>query len=168
MTVRLAMGYSEVDLSHVDQLIEDDNIALEQKVDGTRALVVVQTPLDGEPFIQFLGRGGGALKHTAAMQHFAGITKALKPHFQIPCEVVIDGEVMIDTGEFVAFDLPYMEIDNDVRVRPELTYYTRLVALRMLIWPMPASIRLALIAMGRGDKYVLLDKVRTVGGEGVI
>jgi ATP-dependent DNA ligase len=168
MTVRQSMAYSEVEISDLDALIENPNIAVEQKVDGTRALVVIQSWADRPPLIQFLHRSGGALKHTAAMQHFDKIAAALAPHFPQEGEAVIDGEVMIDTGEFVAFDLPYMKVLNMQVMWPEDTYRDRRQLLHSVLIGAERPLRVAPSAMWSHSKRELIDRVRLSGGEGVM
>ena len=68
-----AMTYVEVDFAEVPAMLMDDTIAAEQKLDGTRTVVLVK---DG--MVAFFGRNGQPLKHAAAAAHFA----ALRPAFE--------------------------------------------------------------------------------------
>jgi ATP-dependent DNA ligase len=169
MTVRLTMNYIEVEASQIDAAIADDRVAVEQKVDGTRSLVVLERFEDGSTMTRYLGRNGGLLKHTAAMQHFSSITPALWTVFgEHPGEVVIDGEIMIDTGEFVAFDLPFMQISGREFSTPSHLYWQRLQLLRTLFHNAPAPLRLVRSEVSANGKQALWEDIQRSGGEGVM
>jgi hypothetical protein len=168
MTVRIPMAYSEVDSVEVERLIASREVALEQKVDGTRCLIVVTSEDGGFPFVRFLGRGGGRLCHTAATQHFAAIERALVPHFYESGEWVIDGEIMIDSGMFVAFDLPYARVGVATVVEPHMEYLARREALATVLAEVTSPVRVGGIVTDPDAKRDLLELVRTSGGEGVM
>ncbi len=90
------------DVTVVDDMIASDDWVMQQKMDGTRALVYIT-----ENSIDFYGAGGKPLSHTAAMQHFDTIRDSLADlmHQTRGGHVLLDGELMIRTGEYRVFDI---------------------------------------------------------------
>ena len=170
MTVRLAMAFKEIDMADLEPLFDDPNIAVEQKVDGTRALCVVEEKDDVTVF-RFLTRGGKVLAHTAATQHLDKIKQALLDGM-LPggadFEVVLDGEVMIDTGEYIVFDLPYVRTASGEKVTPETPYWQRRQVLSGVLSGVDRPVRLGGMATTPDDKRDLLRRVQESGGEGVM
>lgn len=81
----------------------------EQKMDGMRCMARYDR---GE--VVFITRGGRRLVQAAAAQHFRKLeaqVKALAWAFDL-AEVVLDGEIMVDTGTLWVFDMPYGYHDN--------------------------------------------------------
>lgn len=171
MTVRKAMTFKSAEATEIDGLINDDNIALEQKYDGTRAMVVIKR---GESVsVEFLARNGGPLKHTAAMQWFTPIAKALADMMvkdEILGEIVLDGEIMIDTGNFFVFDLPYVEVQGKVTALPTDEYRLRRRHLALLLAPIDGlgPVHVAKTHWDPINKRALFDSVVASNGEGVM
>jgi ATP-dependent DNA ligase len=169
MSVRLTMNYSEVTLSDVESAIADSNVAMEQKVDGTRSLVVVRSNGGDEVRVQFLGRGGTALTHAAAKVHFPTIAEVLIPNFTLEGEAVLDGEILFDQGRYVIFDLPYLRIKDTEMVRPTDAYRTR----RQFLGPLTGFMNPEVVSANRTEwteegKRALFESARLNGSEGVM
>ena len=72
---------------------------MQQKFDGTRALIDLET-------LQVTQRNGKPLKHTAATQHIPAILQDLSDiGVSGTANIVLDGELMIDTGIYYVFDV---------------------------------------------------------------
>lgn len=100
----LLTEYSEAELL---PLLSDSDWVAEQKHDGTRALIVLSG--DAEP--QALTRKGGTLGHTAATQHLGPIFDALHTMHRLLTagqKIVLDGEIMIDSGQYRVWDIAAM------------------------------------------------------------
>lgn len=171
MTVRLTMNYTDAGFvrEDVEDAILDINIAMEQKVDGTRCMVVIETKHEGEPEFRFLGRGGKKLTHAAAMLHFESIENALRPHFPRVGETVLDGEIMFDQAAYVLFDMPYHEVRGTTIVEPNTSYRER----RQFLGAMAPFIESPTIIVSRTEwtpegKAALWNEVQASGGEGVM
>lgn len=126
-------------LSDIEMYIQDPNWCLEQKVDGMRCMVVIDR--DG---IQFLTRGGKELKSSAAKLHFSWMREAFEDLAQYrarldekwassagPAEIVLDGEIVTETGQLAILDLPFSTLPGR-QVRPELEFVARRVELTKL------------------------------------
>lgn len=122
MTVRLAMKFSEIELSSISSYIKSPSHVIEQKMDGTRTLVVIR---DGR--VDFLGQGGKPLTHAAAKLHFEKLAGALHHLMPVgdPGELVLDGEILIGDGTLHLFDLPYFRHAGLEWVRPDMGYRAR-------------------------------------------
>lgn len=170
MSVRLGMAFSEVSITDIEPFLASPRYAVEQKVDGTRALVVVTTGDDLIPRFRFLGRSGKRLTHAAAMLHFAKIEAALAPCFTRPGETVLDGEVMFDQGRFVIFDLPHMEVGGHLWTSTDRPYAHRRDTLDVLRDCLgdSAVVSIAPSARDEADKRALLRAVEASNGEGVM
>lgn len=168
MTVRLTMNYSEVEMTSVDKAIADPAVAMEQKVDGTRCMVVVHRDVNGLTF-RFLGRGGKKLTHAAAMLHFSTIRDALVNEFPHFGETVLDGEILFDQGRYVIFDLPYMEVEGRVLVGPEQPYRHRMQMLSALTHSLNGgAVSQVRTEWTEAGKRSLYESVMSSGGEGVM
>jgi hypothetical protein len=178
MSVRKAMVFHAVDVTDVDNLVNDKNLVFQQKFDGTRALCVITTEMGAGPDelliqIEFLSRSGAPLKHTAATQHLGPIRSALALHVlelwqdrQIGAgtEIVLDGELMIDTGEFVLFDMPYMYGDVNV----DWGYLNRYSSLMAYFNDVDRPVRVSSLAQTSEEKRALYEAVVANNGEGVM
>lgn len=124
------MTFASAEDGAVESLIENDLIGFQQKYDGTRCVVIIHLT-DAIPYVEFLGRGGGPLKHTAAMQWFSEIERFLleQTKDQPAGQIVLDGEIMIDTGRYLVFDLVHHQIGLQVETSIENTYAERLAHL---------------------------------------
>lgn len=167
MTVRKAMTFGSSKVDDIESLIEDENLVLEQKYDGTRALCVVRRDVNGLD-IQFLARNGHPLKHTAATQHIEGIKRSLHDHFPKFGETVLDGEIMIDSGAFILFDLPYMEVEGQVIVKPEMPYRERRQYLGAMGAMFYEPVSVGHMALNPEEKRTLFQAVMDSNGEGVM
>lgn len=167
MTVRRAMTFASAKVADVEALIADETLVLEQKYDGTRGMIVCKRDAAGLT-IDFLARNGGALKHTAAMQWFDGIRKALSDGFPTHGETVLDGEIMIDSGALILFDLPYLERDGVVIVSPDMTYDQRRARLADVATKFYSPVSVGQMARTPEEKRALFDSVIEANGEGVM
>jgi len=156
------MNFQSLDYSEARAYLMDDRYAFEQKMDGTRALICVEP--GGEA--RALGRSGEPLKHSAAVQHLPKILNAIpRPR---GTSYVLDGEVMIDTGLFYAFDLPRLRDGLDVVV-PEMSFRARRQALeKFLAGRCGPALRIIASVWTPIEKHRLLARVEDNNGEGVI
>lgn len=167
MTVRKAMTFASSKVEDVEGLMADDTLALEQKYDGTRSLCVVTRDVDGIDF-QFLARNGAPLKHTAATQWIEDIERAMRDAFPVHGEYVLDGEIMIDSGAYILFDLPYVEQEGTVKVAPEMPYRERRLRLAHLAEGFYAPVQVGHMALTADEKSLLFKSVMDQFGEGVM
>jgi ATP-dependent DNA ligase len=168
MTVREAMKYEEAGGERIDALLADPNWVAEQKMDGTRGLVVI-----GPKGIWWPGRGGrGALAHTAATQHLPAINAVLRRATEglgDDFELVLDGEIMTHTGQYRLFDLPYLRVGEQQMILPGHPFSQRRTTLETFMRAVGDS-RVELIrqASTTQDKVALLEAVRAIGAEGIV
>lgn len=152
-----AMLPTETDPDRLGPLLDDDAWVMEQKHDGTRALA--RTTRDG---VLLLARDGSRLRHSAAVQHEARIGAALAPvrgalH---PDDILLlDGEVMLATGEFRVWDIP--SLPGDLAER------------RSVLERLPGAlgdgpVRVVPQAVGAERKRSMLRAARESGAEGVV
>lgn len=133
MTVRNPQLFHSASVADLDKYIEDDAWALEQKVDGMRCLTVISRNLFNQPVVEFFTRGGRPLKSSAAKLHFDRITEELlKAAENIleagykTFEIVLDAELVTETGTLVLLDMPYLRYNrDDVRVNRTVQYSKR-------------------------------------------
>jgi len=146
-------SYQSVEPADVERYLADDAWVAEQKMDGVRLLVHVD-----EDGVRFLGANGNAVTFAAAAQHFDRLRALL-----VGCPVaVIDGELLIETGEFHAFDLPYC---RNV-VEPSDPLWQRRAALRTLAKHL--GLGLVAQAQGRPAKAALWAAVVSGNQEGIV
>lgn len=139
------MLFHSAESTNVDPWLNDGAYVLQQKFDGTRATVVITLGRDlGDSTVDYLARTGAPLKHTASTQWFDKISTALVsylPHLypaghEAGSQIVLDGELMHDTGTLVLFDL--IETPNEEGapvIGPGDIYRDRLLALEALWGP---------------------------------
>lgn len=109
-----AMTFGNIDVSDIEKFVTDDSVAIEQKLDGARCLVTIT-----QDRVEFRQRGGMKMTHSASAQHFPALRASLAPILgSTPGEMVLDGELMHDTGTYYVFDLPYLRIGGVELVRP--------------------------------------------------
>lgn len=153
-----AMIYTEVEQGSADaeRLLNDPQVVMQQKLDGARLLAHLGPWGDGPIFRT---RTGAPMKFAAAAQHLRGV-HALLPDFPEP--VVVDGEIVPETGVFWAFDL--------VRQGQEaLPYEDRLWDLRDTLARFTGSkFQLVPSAFTLKEKAVLFDRAEGAGVEGVM
>lgn len=152
-------------VSTVQEFIDDPAWVLEQKMDGTRGLVRVRNEAGRLEFRWFSG-SGGELKFAAAKRRLPVIEKALVIALSSAqfSEIWLDGEVMIDSGEFRIFDLP--EATTGVWTLSG-EYWQRRDMLHDLVRE-NETIRFVKTALTPEEKRELFEQVATVGGEGVV
>ena len=126
-----------------DEFIRDPAWAAQEKVDGSRCLIV--SDANG---VRGVSRQGKALKLTTAILSAAAA---------LPVDCVIDGELI--GGRFVAFDVQMIE-GRDVT---EVPMVERFAMLRQMS-PFPV----VRCATGANAKRQLLETVRVENGEGVV
>lgn len=167
MTVYDPMKFTEVE-GDPARYITDDSWVMEQKMDGTRGLAVVR---HDRP-VWWPGRGGrGALAHTAATQHIPAINPVLKRIVgDTPGEAVFDGEIIVGTGEYHLFDVPYVRFGAEV-IQPTDPFSRRrrvLEALDLLDLIAGTPVKVVRQARTTREKGDLIKDVETAGGEGVM
>ena len=167
------MAFREVEVDQIETFINDPAVCFEQKADGTRCLLHIITRPDGTITTHFMARNGQPLKHTAAMQHFESIAADIRADPIYETETILDGELMIDTGKFYAFDMPYFRFGGRVGVEPEMTYNQRRLLMEQGIVDLPGGIGTGAIdylksARTPEEKRALLERVRDGGGEGIM
>lgn len=165
--VRKAMTFASAKTADIEALIGDDNLSLEQKYDGTRSLCVVTRDAMGLDF-QFLARNGAPLKHTAATQWIEALERSMRDAFPIHGEYVLDGEIMIDSGAYILFDLPYVEQEGVVKVSPDMPYRERRLRLAALAEGIYSPISVGHMALSAEEKRTLFEAVMESNGEGVM
>lgn len=171
------MNFTEIpgdDAARIERLLADENYVVEQKMDGTRVLIEITS--EGE--ISFSTRNGSPLKHTAALQHIPSLTDALHETRNFcrltRSHLVIDGELLIGTGVYYAFDLPHWDLPDDSRYddRPlaRQPYRERRRALKGLFQPLSIDDRVQIVrsASEPEEKRALLEATRERGAEGVM
>ncbi len=118
------------DPATIQALIHDDFYVMEQKMDGTRGMAVLrygQSPV--------MRAGSGPLKHTAATQWLPQIWNELRPiqaSLNPGEQIILDGEIMIHSGEYRLFDLPYMDVENYLPIDPDRPFAVRRDVLEQL------------------------------------
>jgi ATP-dependent DNA ligase len=165
----IAMQFTDGDLCEVESLIEDDAWIFEQKFDGTRGLCVVNENGVWWP----AANGVGKLSHTAATQHFATLDPILSKLMEGTefGEIVLDGEIMIETGEYHVWDIVFWKDGNVLIVSPMYSdFETRRKLLESLYKRLPPDgpVKLVRQAVGSKEKLDLWNAVKVGGGEGVM
>ena len=159
------MLFESAEIKDLPELAADALIAVEQKCDGVRVLAEI-TP-DG---VRFFGAGGQPVRFAAAAQWFLPLAASLALPPESDAAVTLDGELMIEDGTYVVFDLPYLRIRGDVLSRPN---ETKLADRRELLEQITTAddwkpgIRLVAHAVTAGEKIKLVAAVgEQIGGEG--
>ena len=159
------MLYESAEITDLPELAADALIAVEQKCDGVRLLAEITR--DGT---KFCGAGGGPVRFAAAAQHFLGLAASLAlPPEPGDMAVTLDGELMIEDGTYVVFDLPYLRIAGTVLSTPN---HTPLSTRRSLLEVLADSdwapgFRLVAHAVTADEKVKLVAKVgEDLRGEG--
>lgn len=178
MNVRIAMSYTEAPVADVETYINSPEWVFEQKLDGTRCLAVVTPGL-----IRFLQRSGKTLTHAAAALHFDKIREALAPlqaRLEGDDEVVLDGEIMFDIGQYLVYDLPYAKIGSrsgshafpgSLEVVAADRWITRDLWKHRLFLALPpanSAVRVTSTAFTATEKMSLFKRVTDANGEGVV
>jgi ATP-dependent DNA ligase len=165
---RIGMRFHEVDEANIDDLITDPDVVFEQKMDGTRVLVVVTR--DG---VEFRQSGGQPLAHAAAVLHVASVTAAFKPVHEDMVrtggEAVFDGELLIRTGILYLFDLPFLSYGRTPVVTTEKPFIRRRSHLENFEEFFDGScVQIVRQARGVMAKRNLFEAVRASNAEGII
>lgn len=131
MTVRNPQLFHEVEVSEIQRFIDDPEWVLEQKVDGMRCMTVVD-----ESGVTFYTRGGKLLNSSAAKLHFDAIRDEFDNLLRFVrtqhSEVVLDGELVTESGQLVLLDMPYSTLLAH-RALPEHRFEDRRDAM-MRLW----------------------------------
>lgn len=156
-------GMEYTDLTGADpelilELINDPRVLMQQKMDGTRALIDLST---GE----VTQRNGNPLKHTAATQWLPAILEEFTRTGLIPFPkgTVLDGELMTETGEYHVFDM----IDPEYTGELLHTRITRLAQLHRVMIYHPGrtgQVQFVRSAMTAADKHRLIEACRDTEG----
>lgn len=167
MTVRQGMKFTEVSEANAKGLIEDDSVVFEQKMDGTRVLAVI-TPGN----VKFLQSGGQVLTHSAAVQHLGPLRETLgKLLGDTPGELVLDGELLIRTGELYLFDAPYARFGGLRVIGPDDTFAVRRRVLEtpeIRVNMLDSPVKVVQQAWSWREKRALMEDLRDAGAEGLI
>jgi ATP-dependent DNA ligase len=162
-----AMKFSEVSLEQAAEMLDSPDWVAEQKLDGTRVLAVVTR--DGVLFTQ---DGVTAVAHTACTQHLPAIEPHLLDALQVMglTKMVVDGELMIDTGEYHLFDFVMSEGSDTWGVFPNWGFNLRRNALTELgqVFAKNGPIFIVRSEATPQRKWALLDEVRVGEGEGIM
>lgn len=156
----IPMRYEALDVTSLDRLIDDPNIALEQKIDGIRVAARI---IDGH--VTWAASNGGRLASTTALKQLAGIDTLLEA-CGFSGQWVLDGEIV--DGTLWLFDLP---LGLDGAVTPRTPFAQRRDALELLAGALePAwGDRIRIVPCHRTPtaKRSLWEAVVAAGAEGV-
>jgi ATP-dependent DNA ligase len=94
------MKYDSAELEDAERYITDSAWVMQQKLDGVRLMA---HRVSGG--VDYNGAGGGPVTFAAAAQWFEAIHPTL---MRLPVGTVLDGELMIETGDYWVFDLPVL------------------------------------------------------------
>ncbi len=151
--------------AELPDLAADEQVVLEQKLDGVRCMI------DLNPGgCTFIGAGGEPIRFAAAAQWFATLERQLGCHDpqREDYALVLDGELMIEDGRYIVFDMPYSRIAQTVIVTPEDDLRVRRKALEAMRPWLESLDSFGLIrqAASAEDKIALVEQVTASGGEG--
>jgi ATP-dependent DNA ligase len=157
------MTYAEISPYEANDVLESDRWVLQQKMDGTRVLMVHEAGA-----WRALTRRGEPLGHTAALQHLAGVIEELLPLASGEDVLALDGELIIESGEYRVFDIISWRPANLVGlVRASDAQYIRRRLLESLKLPGP-KVSIVPEARTTSEKIALFQSVRAEGAEGVV
>jgi len=162
------MLYENASIHELPDLAADEQVALEQKCDGVRVLAEVNAAGNGSCSVKFYGAHGEPVRFAAAAQWFSKLSAALywpDPDFAI----MLDGELMIEDGTFVVFDLPYLrfgEVTLSVPGETEFSERRRMLSEILGGFPGGGMVRLVTQAVSPAEKVALVEQVTANGGEG--
>lgn len=149
------MKYTEAAITRVQEFIADPTVSMTQKLDGVRLMIHI----DAEGTMKFQGPNDERIKFAAAAQHFTRLEgRMLLAGLR---SIVLDGELLIEEGRFIAFDMPYSKRHE---VSPATPYRQRIEALRSL----EDHVEVVPVAFTELDKARLWDQVKRQNAEGVI
>lgn len=168
------MKYASVGSAEIlHELLDSPQWSVEQKMDGTRGWALLR---GDEPAVMTVGvtRDGQPmpLKHTAATQHLRRIftqgVYALHERLMPGESLILDGEIMIDTGEFRVFDVPLLSTRNGANCSPDTPQQKRRELLEQLATGFGSAASLVPQAIGGFDKRWMLTNCRRNNVEGVV
>lgn len=161
----LAQNFKAGKSDLLERYLDDDQVSFEQKVDGTRVLILLQGG-GKEPVI--VNRNGGPLKHSASLVALPPVMQALSA-WPVTGITVLDAEFMWSEGELLVFDMPYAEWPLAPKVTFEVPYARRRERADQACGILDSSvIRPVAAAYGYDAKQSLVDKIREINGEGVM
>jgi len=163
------MKYEDVPPGQVERYLISPLWAVEQKMDGTRGLAVITK---GGVIWPYGERGEGRLAHSAATQWLPRIDARLLALVadHEDAEIVLDGEIMIHTGEYRVFDVPYLRIGGREWVVPGDALSQRRIYLETIGAALHGAgpVTVTSFASTEDEKRALLAAVEAAGGEGVV
>ena len=161
------MKMTDIAVTEAPNYLVDNDWALEQKMDGARALVS-WNPING---FEWQASGGGPLKFAAAVQHFEAIEAELLTMFEAAqvISAVVDGEIIVEDGTYHAFDLPYVHYAHQdfPFITPPMKYVHRRNQLSHIVDTVPGE-RVVTVYSARtpAEKVLLWEKINSEGVEG--
>ena len=151
-------------------MLTADGWVAEQKLDGIRVLARVVGPR-----VTFLGRNGRPVNHAGALKLLPAVKQALLDAFRpigTKAVVVLDGELLVDDGCFIVFDLPWFgPTSHQPRVTPADTLTERRIWLEQVFAttkPDPAVVRPVYQARTTDEKMALRDLIAEADAEGIV
>lgn len=167
----IPMRFESADITDLPNLVTNDEVVLEQKLDGARLLTVIENgPTDFHTRVDFRTHGGRPMRYAAAAQHFDTIRPELARLLgDTPGRIVLDGEIMPDTGTYHLFDVPEMRLGGVEWVRPSDPLHRRrerLETIAATLAPYARHVTVVAQAQTPRAKQLLIDQVTEIGGEG--
>ena len=152
----------------ISQLLREDGWVAQQKMDGTFGRAVLR--FGQEPMMT--QNGVDPLKHTAATQHLEGIWEALEPVRALLSvegdEFILEGEIMLKTGEYRLFEMVSARWDGMQNVTPESAWFHRNHSLTLVGRLAYYPVSVVRTATSPGARERLLTECREAGVEGVV
>lgn len=166
--IKAGMKFHEAGESEIPRLLADENWAFEQKMDGTRVLARI-TSLG----VDFFQSGGKPLTHSAAVQHLPQLEATLSRLIPegVDAEFILDGELLIRTGELFLFDVPHARSASWQAVTASTEFYLRREFLERVVAPEVSDgglVTLVPHARGTEHKRRFFEEVRDSGAEGIV
>ncbi len=169
MSVREPMTFEWAELDTLPARAADMEWVFEQKMDGTRGLAIVSP--GGVEFVKGPG-GRDRLGHTAATQHLPKIIPGLRNILgDTEGEIVLDGEIMVGSGEFHIFDVAYARFGSHEVVVPTQPLWVRRQFLDADDLPallQGSPVKVVRQARTMAEKEAMWEAVQAIGGEGVM
>jgi ATP-dependent DNA ligase len=162
-----AMTFKTGKREMLETYLDDPDYCYEQKLDGTRCMILWDSSGNGPRIVQ---RNGVPLKHAASVIHVPKIFKALG-NLPRGWRVILDGELMWDTGRYVMFDLPSLTAPLMPAITPQSPFGVRRRALEGIhghLFEDTSVIRLVRHAREAEDKHLLAQSIKDLNGEGVL
>jgi len=159
----LPMLAQEVEMDTIAAYAGDDRYVFEAKLDGQRVMIKIE---NGKATA--IGRNGQSSQHNARFQggkHKVDLDRLGSR------TLVLDGELMMETGVFWIFDMPRFVGGSGMVFDLTESWEIRHKALELVFaaWqPDPSCYRLLPVARTTEDKVALVESQRANQGEGVI